>query len=244
MRILIAGPPKSGNVWLKCLLASIYGLERLRPIEVPEVPEAGAFKEWVAREGFRDGTIFHQHYEYSDELRAAVAAVPAHLVTIVRDPYDMFVSVYFNLQAKATVAPGRAAERRDRPRGNEMLVGKPLDHPDVLAYLEDGFRYHLVMANDWVHRGGSTVVRYEHLHRDPVDELRRATGQIQPGDDESILSALDACSAANMRQLNPKKAWRIRVAAIGDWKNHLTETHLAIFARHADLIRSLGYEVR
>ena len=88
------------------------------------------------------------------------------------------------------------------------------------------------------------MVRYELLHRDPVGELKRATGEIRPVDDQPILGAIDACSAATMRQTNPNKAWRIRVAAVGDWKNHLTETHLAIFARHADLIRGLGYEVR
>ena len=208
------------------------------------MPEANAFKEWVARERFRDGTIFHQHYEYSDELRAAVAAVPAHLVTIVRDPYDMFVSAYFNLQTKAMVAPGRAAEPKRRPPGHEMIVGKPLDHPDVLAYLADGFRRYLVMANDWMHRGRSTVVRYEQMHHDPVGELSRATDQIQPVDVEQIRGALDSCSAARMRQMDPNKAWRIRVAAVGDWRNHLTASHLTIFADHADLIRSLGYEVR
>ena len=31
MRIVIAGPPKTGNMWLKCLLGRAYGLRWLRP---------------------------------------------------------------------------------------------------------------------------------------------------------------------------------------------------------------------
>jgi hypothetical protein len=34
MRIVIAGPPKTGNMWLKCLLGRIYALRWLRPVEV------------------------------------------------------------------------------------------------------------------------------------------------------------------------------------------------------------------
>ena len=97
MRILIAGPPKTGNVWLKCLLGSIYDLELLKKPEVPLRPDLNLFKEWVEQGGFRDGTIFHQHYRYSDEFCRAVEAVPAHLVTIIRNPYDAFVSGYFTI---------------------------------------------------------------------------------------------------------------------------------------------------
>ncbi len=66
MRIVIAGPPKAGNVWLKCILGTVYGLQPLGPQAVPERPRLDLFKEWIARGGFGDGTIFHQHYDYSD----------------------------------------------------------------------------------------------------------------------------------------------------------------------------------
>ena len=40
-------------------------------------------------------------------------------------------------------------------------------------------------------------------------------------------------------------AWHVRTAKVGDSVEKLTEAQLAIFReRHADLIRSLGYEVR
>ncbi len=237
MRIVIAGPPKAGNVWLKCILGTIYDLKALGPQAVPERPRLDLFKEWIAGGGFADGTIFHQHYDYSDELAEAMRAVPAHIVTIVRDPYDVFVSSYFTLQQYQD-GDGRRGKR-------DQLKGKPLDHPDVLAYLQrGGFRNNMLKANQWMHSGHAAVVRYEELHGDPVGALRRLTAGIAPVPDERIEQAVEACSAENMRKSN-RTSKHVRAAKVGDSKERLTEEHLAIFRdQHADLIRSLGYEVR
>ena len=237
MRILIAGPPKTGNVWLKCMLGSIYDLRLLRKPEVPERPDLSHFREWVERGGFRDGTIFHQHYDYSDELSRAVEAVPAHLVTIIRNPYDAFVSTYFAVNQKAADG-GIQGEK-------QVLVGKPIYHPDVLTFLDNGgYGANLVKAEKWLHSGRAVVVRYEGLHRDPVGTLKRAADQIAPLDSERIAHAVEACSAENMRRRGPGMAKHVRTATVGDSETHLTEQHFRIFReRYADLIRDLGYEV-
>jgi sulfotransferase family protein len=238
MRIVIAAPPKTGNMWLKCLLGSIYELEWLKRAEVPLRPDPADFKEWVEQGGFRDGTIFHQHYRYSEEFCRVVEAVPAHLITIIRDPYDAFVSTYFTIQQ-------RAAEGNLKGGTSDVLAGKPLDHPDVLAYLDNGgYRGNWVRADEWLHSGRAVVVRYEDLHRDPTDTLTRVTDQIAPVAPERIARAIETCSAENMRQRSRAMAKHVRTATVGESKNHLGEQHLAIFRRYADLIRALGYEVR
>src|SRR5215213_5337285 len=192
MRILIAAPPKTGNVWLKCLLGSIYDLRWLKDAEIPPRPEPALFEEWVERGGFPDGTIFHQHYRYSEEFCRAVEAVPAHLVTIVRDPYDAFVSTYFTIQQRA--ANGNLGKSR-----STALAGKPLDHPDTLAFLDgDGYGVNLRKAADWLHSGRAVVLRYEELLRDPIGTLTRATDQIAPAAPERIARAVEECSAENM----------------------------------------------
>ncbi|MBA2598033.1 MAG: hypothetical protein H0V00_15525, partial [Chloroflexia bacterium] len=62
MRIIIAGPPKAGNVWLKCLLGTIYQLLPLTNRDTPQRPQLHLFKQWLEEDKFPDGTIFHQHY--------------------------------------------------------------------------------------------------------------------------------------------------------------------------------------
>ncbi len=239
VRIGIAGPPKAGNVWLKCILGTVYDLKPLGPKETPERPRFPLFKEWVDGGNFPDGTIFHQHYDYSEELVDAVDAAGAHTVTIVRDPYDTFVSSYFTIQQHAD------SDRR-KGRRSDLLLNKPLDHPDVLQYLRDGgFRSNMVRAKEWIESGRTVVVRYEALHRDPVAELTRVTEQLGSVPVAKLEHAVDTCSAENMRKSGGGKSKHVRVAKVGDSRDRLNDDHLAIFReQHGDLIRSLGYDVR
>ncbi len=239
MRIVITSPPRSGNHWLKCLLSRIYDLEA-----VPNKDQVGhkpaAVRAWADRGGFPDNSLYFQHCRFSAPLCDALESVPAHLVTIVRDPYDVFVSYYHWIQGREAHEHGRQkAHKRD------VLIGKPLDHPDVLAYVADRFGSNLARAAGWLHSGRAVVVRYEGLHRDPIAELTRASEQLQSVATERIEAAVEACRAENMRQMQTKFTWQIRAATVGDSRRHLDETLLAVFREHhGDVIRALGYDVR
>jgi hypothetical protein len=239
VRIIIAGPPKAGNVWLKCLLGHIYDLRPLRNQETPQRPQIDFLKAWLEGGNFPDGTIFHQHYEYKDELATLVDSVPAHLVTIIRDPYDAFVSAYFTIQQHKDT--GRRSGRR-----SDAIAGKPLSDPDVIEYLRNGgFRNNMRRAKEWMESGRTLVVRYERLHSDPIEEIRSVTNTIQPVPDERIAAALAACSADNMRKMGGERSKHVRAAKVGDSREKLNDEHLAIFRdKYADLISALGYEVR
>jgi hypothetical protein len=239
MRILIAGPPKTGNMWLKCLLAELYGLHWLPPKDQPAAPTPAAFLAWAARGGFPDGAIFHQHYDFSAELCDAADAIPAHLVTIVRDPYDAFVSTHAAFQ-RPLVPDGRV----QRPMA--VLAGKDLADPAVVAFLrEGGYRNNLVKARDWATGGRALVVRYEALHADPAGELGRLAAAIAPAPADAVARAVEACAAENMRQRSRNLASHVRVAQPGDARARLNDEHRAAFREaYGDLIRGLGYEVR
>jgi len=242
MRIVVVSRPRSGNHWIECLLGTIYDLDGLGGARKPDATKPKAFRQWAEGGGFPDGSMFHLHCRYKPEFYDAIEAVPAHVVTIVRDPYDAFVSRYYWTQQRRP-KDCEKAERRPRQR----MVGKPLDDPEVLAFLADanGFGSHLSTANGWLHSGRAVVVRYEELHRDPIEELTRVTDAIAPVSQDQIEAAIEACSAENMRLRSERKAWNIRVAKVGDSRERLGEAHLAIFReRYADLIRSLGYDVR
>jgi hypothetical protein len=239
VRVIIAGPPKAGNVWLKCILAHIYGLRPLSNRETPQRPQLHLFQEWVAAGGFPDGTIFHQHYDYSPELVDLIEAVPAHVATIIRNPYDGFVSSYFTIQQHKD--NGRRSGRR-----TDIMAGKPLSDPDVVAYLRNGgFRNNMRRAKEWMESGRTLLVRYERLHSDPIEELRSITDRIQPVPDEQIAAGLESCTADKMRKMGGERSRHVREARVGDSHDKLNEEHLAVFReRYADLVTALGYEVR
>lgn len=240
MRVVINGPPKQGHRWLKCLLSDVYNLEILGGNKTPDA-KPQALADWIAAGGFPDNTIFHQHARFSPRLADVLDAAPAHLLTPIRDPYDAFVSFYYWAQDRAA-----HREFKDKPRPRDAIIGKPLDHPDVLAYLSGDYGRLLSQAATWLHSGRATPIRYEHLHGDALASLRSVTDRLGPVDDTVRLDrAVANCRSEVMRQSNAKYARHVRTATVGDSKQRLTEAHLAVFRdRYADLIRSLGYEVR
>lgn len=243
MRIVITSPPKTGNKWLKCLLGTIYDLEWIRGDSTPQT-NPRQFLSWVESGGFKDGWIFHQHCRFSRQMVKAIAAAPAEPVTIIRDPYDQFVSLFYWLQTRAVADEARKRVRRgNRPR--DIVIGKAIDDPAVLEFLADDFGMYIERANAWLHSGRSVVFRYEDLHRDPVAALTRGTAQIAPAAPEKIVAAIENCTVDNMRKRSEKMAQHIRSGKVGDSRQRLSEAHLAVFRQHyADVIRSLGYEVR
>ena len=244
MRILIAAPPKAGNSWLKCLLGHMYGLTWLRGDETPATTEPDDYAAWVAAGKFPDGTIFHHHYDCSPAFCDAVEATPAHLVTIVRDPYDSFVSLYHFVQAQAAATGSGDRDRREKKR-QSSIVGKPIDDPAVLDFLRNSFASVLDKAIAWAESDRTAVVRYEGLHDDPQAELRRVAARLGPVDDERIAAAIAACDADAMRRDRPGMSKRIRSATVGDWRNHLTDAHLQLFRdEYAPRIERLGYPVQ
>jgi hypothetical protein len=233
MRIVIVGPPKTGNTWLRTILVHTYYLRALETAERPERSDEG-FRTWVEAGNFPDGTIFHDHFDYSPEFVDTARKASAHLLTVLRDPYDAFVSQYFYVNSGFVMK---------EPPG--LLIDRPLDHPDVLAYLrEGGFEKHLLRALTWLESGQSLVVRYEALHADPKGTMRAVTNAIQPVPDDRISVALALSSADNMRQWDDHMARFVRAARPGDARDKLSAEHLAIFReRYGDLIRALGYPV-
>ncbi|MCC6312618.1 MAG: sulfotransferase domain-containing protein [Thermomicrobiales bacterium] len=241
MKILIVAPPKTGNSWLKCLLSTAYGIEWMTPDQAPPGADFVTFRDWVEAGSFPANGVYHRHYDYSPDLCDLAAHHGIHLATILRDPYDMFVSRYFFTQAQAD-----NERRADKPveRGHDGMTGKPIDDPAVLEYLADGFGAQLQKGIDWLQSGASVVVRYEALHADPVAELTRAANEIEPVAPERITAAIEACQADTLLQRRKGLRRRIRSATVGDWRNHLGPQHLALFrVHHADRIHALGYEV-
>ena len=239
MRIVIAGPPKTGNMWLKCLLGRAYGLRWLRPFETPERADLPALTSWLAANRFPDETIFHQHYDYRSEVADALDAVPAHVVTIVRDPYDAFVSTYYTLQQ-------HSSENNQKGRKFTELMGKPLNDPAVIEFLrQGGYRNNLEKARDWANSGRAVVLRYESLIQDPLAELQRASEMIAPISVESLETAIDYCRADRMRQRTKGGSKHVRAATVGDSERQLTADHLDAFREaYAEIIAELGYPVR
>jgi hypothetical protein len=243
MRIVISSPPKMGNKWIKCLLSRVYNLQWIIGEDSPDT-NIERFDLFVSEGRFPDNTIFHQHCKYKPKICDVIDEIPAHLVTIVRDPYDAFVSMYHWIQTRSDYDRERGRVRKkERPR--DAMVGKAIDDPLILDYLADGYGQQIQRAQEWVTSGRAIVVRYEDLHCDPVAALTQVTNQIEPVDTARIEQAIEACSVDNMRKMSKRMSQHVRAAKVGESRETLSEPHLEIFRdKYGDLLTSLGYEVR
>ena len=243
MRIVISSPPKMGNKWIKCLLGQAYDLTWITGSESPDT-NIEEFSRFVDEGRFPENTIFHQHCRYKPKLCDIIDEVPAHLVTIVRDPYDAFVSMYHWIQTRTDYDKQRGRVRpKQRPR--DAMVGKPIDDPMILDYLADGYGDQIRRGSEWVNSGRAIIVRYEDLHRDTMAEMKRVTGLIEPVDAARLEQAIEACSVDNMRKMSKRMSQHVRSAKVGESRDTLSEPHLEIFReKYGDLVASLGYEVR
>ena len=235
MRIIIAGPPRTGNRWLKCLLAEIYGLTVLEKAPVT----LDSLQEQIQDGWFVDDAIFHQHLAPTPELNRLARSVNARFVTILRNPYDAFVSLYFFVQN---------FQQQFGPEHHlHSIREKPIDHPDILAFLRDeelGYRVYLDLANDWLKCKKSKIIRYEKLRNNPVWELKKLTWKIKWVRQENITRAVDHCSMNKMLERGVQNPKHLRKGKVGDHQNYLTEEHYKIFRDlHSDLIQALGYRV-
>lgn len=241
MRILVAGPPKTGNVWFEKLLSVAFGLEWIRSAPQYGYWERGApspIQDFIAAGRYPDRSICHQHYWPSEGLFDDTKQYQIGLATTLRDPYDQFVSWYFYVQnfSQIFVASGDPGQR---------AIGKPIDHPDVLELLQQYFSDFLEQGLQWLQSGRSLIVRYEALHDDPEAVLTEAQRYFGLTPVRPFSEAVAAASANMMRREGPDLERHIRAGKVDTWRDHLSDAHLEIFRQtHAERLTRLGYSVR
>lgn len=239
MRIVVVGSPQSGDTWLRCLLAALYDFDPLAPVQAPSRANLSAVRDWLAAGGFKDNGALLQNIRYAPEIASALEALGALVVTPVRNPYDQFVATY--LAAQTRPASARSPERK-RPRKDNVLVGKPFDHPDVLTYLAEEFGTVLARTTEWLDSDRTSPVRYEDVAADPTAALQPLAQQLGPFPAERVAAALADCD--RFKEQGTRPATRRRDAEPLEPPPALAEAHLRAFARHAPIVRKLGYEPR
>lgn len=233
LKIVVVGTPKTGNTWVKHLLAETYGLPpiKLKPeFDAAELEAAGP--RWVS----------HQHFLPKRELVEWGAAHRVVFVSVIRHPGDALVSLWHhvqNLREKESLVDSDPAQALKMLQDDPDCIGS-----NTLDFVEHGFHLYLNLSIAWLGIPGVRAVRYEDLWECPVESLRTLTGSILPVTEERLSLALCTCQLALMQALlDPSKKF-LRQGGTGGWRTALSASikqRLATLEPYPSQFAALGY---
>lgn len=241
-RILIAATEKTGNTWLKYLLAHTY--------ELPTPYISQDFSEAEA-DSLGNRWVTHQHFLPERPLLNWAARTRTHLITMIRHPADILVSLYHyccnypdHYKEDPTVSTALAADAEQR----QFTADLPHHVVDgeLLRVLQERIMCDVNISISWIRSDRSLVVRYEDLRVDPLKTLCTLAESIAPVSRDRVEQAIEACDIKVLRDNYAIDSRFFRRALIGEWRSALPTHILHRFAKE-EPFRSqfsfLGYEL-
>jgi sulfotransferase family protein len=241
-RILIAATEKTGNTWLKYLLAHIY--------ELPTPYISQDFSEAEA-DSLGNRWVTHQHFLPERPLLNWAARTQTHLITMIRHPADILVSLYHyccnypdHYKEDPAVSAALAADAEQR-QATAHLSHHVVDG-ELLRVLQERITCDVNISISWIRSGRGLIVRYEDLRVDPQKTLSSVAESIAPASRDRIVQAVDACDIKVLRDNYAIDSRFFRRALIGEWRSVLPTHVLRRFAEEEPFrsqLAYLGYEV-
>lgn len=226
MRIALISSPRSGNTWLRYLLASIYGLQQ-HAVHDPSV------FDW---DQAADDCILQLHWRRSNEMLDLLSRHNFKVVTIGRHPLDVLVSILHFCGNEPATRQWLLGHGGDE---SEMCGRSPLS-PEFLRYATSArAKALLAITPAWWAQQNVTPVRYEDLVKDTAGTLKMACRLIGP-----IKSSIDeAVAALSLQELKATSSndhfWQGRP---GLWQQVLpASVSIPLMQTHADVLAALGY---
>ena len=229
LKIVVAEHPKSGGSWCSSLLAKALGIE-VRDIYVDDGFKAFDISKhpWYAGSrsyGLTNSCVIKSHEKPDSKLHK----LDAQFIHMVRDGRDVVVSKYFY--------------EKDFCVKNNIIE----EFNYTLAqYIEKTSKDWAEYVSAWEDQQVITC-RYESLLHDAFEELSRVFSLLNISVTEKAMKASIEANSKEKFSKSLDKAFKhntfVRKGVAGDWKNHFSEKHKAIFKGNAgEWLIKLGYE--
>ncbi len=231
LRLAVVGTPRSGNTWLRRVLATAYdfagdaGWERAvhDPAEV----------DWGAGPA---RSIVQVHIRRGQGLEGILSAHGVRAVVPRRHPFDVLISILQYATHVHDTHLWLAGQGGDE----SAIRGLGPNHPDFLAYAAGPrARALLAVSPEWSEAPGSVTVRYEDLVAEPVPTLGRLAEALgRP----PVVAWEEALAANTMDALRKTHGFgHIWKGRPGLWRLVLTPDSAAALAKaHRPLLDAFG----
>jgi hypothetical protein len=165
LRIALLSTPRSGNTWLRSMLAAALDLEETAAHNPAAV-------DWTA---LPRRMILQMHWRRDPDFLAALAKHGFRVVVICRHPLDVLISLLAYVQHGRETAgwlDGLAGDESD-------LVGSSPSASGFLKYAMGARAKALLhVGTEWWSASGTVRVRYEALVEDPLNQLTRVVDEL------------------------------------------------------------------
>ncbi len=200
LRLALMSTPRSGNTWLRGMLASTLDLQELA-VHDPYALDWG---------GLPPRVIVHLHWLRDEALAALFEQHGFRVVVISRHPLDMLISLLVYAQhGRETMGwlGGLAGDER------ELEGASPLDAGFLNYATGDRARALLNVGAQWWLAPGAGRVRYEDLIDDTPGHLARLLAELQLQPRRPLSEAIDKCTPDQMRGFRQSSVSRVASAA-------------------------------
>lgn len=243
LKILIVSTPKTGNTWLKSLLALAYDL----PVVEFPMPEFWHDFEPEQFDKLGPRWIAHQHLPPYQSFVDWTHERNIVLATTVRHPGDTLVSLYYyvrNFAGKTCIDPQTV--RLLVPESKEAQ-SSPIEIYDGLeAYVRRKFFKALNFSIAWLQRGLSYGIRYEDLWYFPLETLQALTNKIHPVPEPTLKNAVAKSRIEQMRINVGEDRHFFRGGGVGGWRSSLPRSIIELLDQsppYPAQLRWLGYDL-
>jgi len=225
VRIFLACTPRTGNLWIRRVVAHALALPHF----------AGHKPEEIDWDSLPERCLVAMHWHYRDAFAAFLRARGFRIIVTTRHPLDVLVSIlHFAALEPAT------ARWLDGEGGVEGQLAHAEPASTAFAQYCLGDRADALLRVSWEwRRHADVVIRFEDFLRAPVDVT---AGILRDLDAEPMVPIDEAVRANSIDELRPlarRHVWRGRS---GDWRQIVTMPIAnGIGDRHRPYFRDFGY---
>ena len=229
LRLAVISTPRSGNTWVRALLARLYDLVEL-PVHFPQQ------LDW---EALPRRCVIQLHWYPEESFTATLERAGVRVVVLARHPLDVLISWlnYSYYVHQEGVCPGKeACDKCD------ILGVSP--RSDALIDYAGGRVGHWLLSHSpaWWNRDGVLHARYEDLVAEPEVALGRLLDEIGERPRQPIAQVLEATSIHQMKPSKDAWAFHYWQGRPGLWRSLITaEVARAIAAGRPEPFEVLGY---
>ena len=226
MKLAIVSTPRSGNTWLRYLLARVYGLEQ-HAVHTPQS------LDWSA---LSNHCIVQLHWHREPAFLALLAEHDFRVVTIARHPLAVLLSIWQFAPHEPQTANWLNGEG-----GNEAsILNQPIEGPEFLGYAcGPRARALLSVTPEWWDAPGIVKVRYEDLAGRPGETLAGLghvlgpmSGSIEEALQENTLDKLKLTTTNSHFWQGKPDTWKAMIPP--DFARQIEHSHEAV-------MKCLGY---